>query len=137
MNILKTLSLLFLVFLTVACTNDPIIISGKIIDQTGLPIMQAEVSTQPHTDSVYTDKEGIFYLTRNLKSHTSQIQPGTYKVIVVKEGFETLEFQVLARKGNIWTQRKTLHPVYVEPVGPITGNDCNGCDFIGEAPMRH
>ena len=57
--------------------------------------------------------------------------------MVVKDGFEKLEFKVFADEGNIWTKRKQLKPENpsIIAVDPVIDDQCKGCNHTGEIPM--
>ena len=96
-----------------ACSSSKIIISGQIVTPTGLPISQAEVSTEPPTDLTTTNRDGYFYLTRQVVSAQGgerPIEPGVYQIRVSKEGFSPNTIQVNATKGKVWANRHTLQP---------------------------
>jgi hypothetical protein len=96
-----------------ACTAAKIVISGQVVDVTGLPIERAEVSTIPPTDLVSTDRDGHFYLTRRVgdsQTPMSDIPPGTYQIRIAKEGYEAITIPVRAEKGPIWVDRQALKP---------------------------
>ena len=96
-----------------ACSSSKIIISGQIINPTGLPIAQAEVSTEPPTDLTTTNKDGYFYITRqvvNAQGAERAIEPGVYQIRVSKEGFVPITIQVNALKGKVWVNSHTLQP---------------------------
>jgi len=96
-----------------ACSAPKIIISGQVVDVTGLPIERAEVSSTPPTDLVSTDRDGNFYLTRRVgdsQTPISEIPPGNYQIRIVKEGYEAVTIAVRAEKGNVWVDRQALKP---------------------------
>ena len=135
---MKTLLSLFLSILFVACNSDPIVITGKIVDRTGIPLYKAEVSTIPPTDIVSTDENGVFYLTRRLNAQPPEIQPGDYIIVVKKEGFQDLQFRVNATSGDIWTKRRQMQneQVNTTEVDPTEGNtECETCGNNGSTPI--
>ena len=109
-----------------ACSSK-IVISGQIVNQTGLPIPQAEVSTNPPTDLVTTNQDGYFFITRQVGGleGESEIKPGTYEIKVSKDGFVTLSLMVNALKGNVWANKNVLQPerALVDTVAPDATED--------------
>ena len=119
-------NIIFICFLSLsnfACSNQKIVISGQIIDATGIPVSQAEIKTVPATDLVSTDKNGYFFLVKQVNVKTGEykeIPPNIYRIQANKEGFTPLEFSVKAEKGDVWADRQTLmeeKPVVV-PIDP-------------------
>ena len=103
--------ILLLVTLTCACTPARIIIKGQVADQTGLPITEAEVTTEPKTDVVFTDQNGFFYLTKSIMGDSVQetpIKPGTYVITVKKDGFEPLKIPVQAEGGEVFINKHLM-----------------------------
>lgn len=102
---------LLLSLCTVACSAKKIIISGQVVDSSGLPIQRAEVVTTPATDIVTTDDKGFFYLTRRVvqgTGKTEDIPASIYQIQVSKEGYEPLRFSIKAEQGNVWAERQTM-----------------------------
>ena len=103
--------ILLLISLAYACTPARIIIKGQVADQTGLPITEAEVTTEPKTDVVFTDQNGFFYLTKSIMGDSVQevpIKPGTYVITVKKEGFEPLKIPVQAEDGEVFINKHLM-----------------------------
>lgn len=134
---MKFISFLVIVFTALACSSDPIIISGKIVDKTGIPILRAEIRTLPATDIVSTDENGFFYLTRRLNAQPPEIQPGQYTILVKKEGYKTLEFNVFAEKGDVWTNRRQMQneDALVNPIAPGEGGEDEPVDAVSTPIM--
>jgi hypothetical protein len=112
MFIQKSLILIALSMMCVACGAGKIKISGQVVSASGLPVVRAEVVTMPPTDIVSTDKDGYFYVDRRIIPGTGEkqnIPPGIYQIRVTKEGFLPLEFSVPAQKGGeVWADRHTM-----------------------------
>jgi hypothetical protein len=118
-----------------ACSSSKIIISGQIVDKTGIPIPQAEVSTNPPTDLVTTNQEGYFFLTRQVggPEGEAEIKPGMYMIKISKDGFVTLDIEVNALKGNVWANRHTLQPerALIDAVAPDATEDPDDVSTTG------
>lgn len=125
-TISKVIIISALSLLTFACSSK-IIISGQIVNATGIPIPQAEVSTEPATDLVTTNQDGYFFLTRQVGTveGESEIQPGTYQIKISKDGFVTLTIPVNAQKGNVWANRHILQQerALIDTVAPEVTED--------------
>lgn len=117
-----------------ACSSK-IIISGQIVNQTGIPIPQAEVSTEPATDLVTTNQDGYFFLTRQVggAEGEAEIAPGTYTIKVMKDGFVTLSIPVNAMKGNVWANRHILQQerALIDTVAPDATEDPDNVNHGG------
>lgn len=105
------------------CTPKMIVISGQIIQSSGLPIDRAQVVSIPSTDIVTTDTKGYFYIKRRVIPGTSElanITPGRYMIRVTREGYQPLEFSVMAQKGNVWANRHVMQSeqALIEKVAP-------------------
>jgi uncharacterized membrane protein len=106
---------------TVGCGSKKIIISGQIVQASGLAISRADVETMPPTDLTTTNKDGYFYLTRSLQgSQETEIPPGRYVIRIKKEGYQPLEFSVTAEKGNVWAKKHIMRTeqALIEKVAP-------------------
>jgi len=118
-----------------ACSSSKIIISGQIVNQTGIPIPQAEVSTNPPTDLVTTNQEGYFFLTRQVggPEGEAEIKPGVYEIKISKDGFVTLDISVNAQKGNVWANRHILQPerALIDAVAPDATEDPDDVSTTG------
>lgn len=118
-----TLLVLSACFLGLGCTPKTIVISGQIIQSSGLPIDRAQVVSVPTTDIVTTDTKGYFYIKRRVIPGTSElanIGPGRYMIRVTREGYQPLEFSVMAQKGNVWANRHVMQSeqALIEKVAP-------------------
>jgi hypothetical protein len=138
-NALKKISTISACVLLFACSSSKIIISGQIVNQTGIPIPQAEVSTEPPTDLVTTNQDGYFFLTRQVggPEGEAEIKPGVYQVKVSKDGFVTLSISVNAMKGNVWANRHILQPerALIDTVAPDVTEDPDSVNH-GSAVME-
>ena len=134
---MKSIILLFILFFVFDCGSDPIVITGKVVDKTWIPIFRAEVRTRPATDIVSTDKDGNFYLTRRLAGQPPEIQPGQYTIIVKKEGYKTLEFGVFVEKGTKWTDRRYMENEdgLVDEVDPTVNTEDETIDGVATPIM--
>jgi hypothetical protein len=89
---------------TIACGGGPIMIGGRVISDTGVPVSKAEINTIPATDITTTDDSGTFVLRRTITSGGEEnIKPGVYKIIIKKSEYEDYSTEVNAQKGNVWT----------------------------------
>lgn len=66
-------------------------IAGRVVDQKGIPVQAAQVSTIPETDTEFTNEEGYFAIqvvrtpgSSGRPSTTRPIPPGAYQLIVDK-----------------------------------------------------
>lgn len=116
------LALLFMsCALMIGCGAKKIIISGQVVQASGLAIPQANITTMPPTDLTTTNKDGYFYLRRVLSgSSETAIPPGRYVIRVTKEGYQPLEFSVIAEKGNVWAKKHIMRneQALIEKVAP-------------------
>ena len=131
-NQVVTISASVLMF---ACSSSKIMISGQIVDQTGIPIPLAEVVTEPPTDVVSTNEDGYFFLTRQVGSPEGEleIKPGAYKIKVNKLGFVNLSIPVKATKGRVWANRHILRQDQpkIDVIAPDQTEDPNSVTHNG------
>ena len=64
------------------------VVTGKIVDELGLPIYRASVEVNSTDDKVYTDFDGNFLLESDKDFH--------WKIIISSKGYETESFFVLS-----------------------------------------
>jgi hypothetical protein len=131
--------LTFCLLISVGCTPSKIMISGQVVSNNGLPIDRAEVTTNPPTDVVTTDREGYFFLTRRVGGATGQaanIEAGIYNITVRKDGYQPLTIQVNALKGKVWAKRHKMEAekALVPEVAPDAQEDPDRV-IISDSPM--
>lgn len=105
----------------IGCAPKRIVISGQVVQASGLAISRADVTTTPATDLTTTNKDGYFYIGRVLRgSEETAIPPGRYLIRVTKEGYQPLEFSVTAEKGNVWAKKHVMRQeqALIEKVAP-------------------
>ena len=102
---------LVVMFVT-ACGGGPIVIRGRIVDQSGIPVRKAEVYTEPKTDFVVSTSRGGFTIQQRLNEldEIEPIQPGVYRIHVSKFGFEKYSFDVKAEGGAVKVPDVILQP---------------------------
>lgn len=82
------------------------IIRGKVLDQSGNPLVGATVVImEPEIIGTYTNEEGIFDL--------SKVATGKYKVEVSYIGYDSAFQEVTVENGKVYTLKFVLHETYV------------------------
>ena len=80
-----------------ACSSPPLILKGRVTDQSGLAIKGASVRTEPYTDSVSTNQSGHFFINRRLVNQGQDIKSlkaGSYHLIIESSGYHTLTLPI-------------------------------------------
>ena len=106
----------------VGCTPKEIQIFGQVTQFNGIPIDKAKVSSIPKTDIVNTDRKGYFRLYRKLTTSgkPAPITPGRYRIVIAKEGYEKLQFDLVVKSGKVWANKRIMQAeqASVEEVAP-------------------
>ncbi len=121
-SIIKVSTATLMSLVMIACGSSPIMIGGRVMSDTGIPITKAEINTIPSTDITTTDDNGYFVLRRTILPgrDPENIQPGRYKIIIKKSEYEDYSFEVDANKGEVWTNEHMMkkQQVQFEEVAP-------------------
>ena len=83
--------------LLIGCGGAPLILKGRVINETGLALQGASVKTEPYTDSVSTNQQGQFFINRRLIDGGRQIkklEAGAYHLIIDLTGYQTLKIPI-------------------------------------------
>ena len=95
-------SALLSIFL-IGCGGGRILIKGRVVDDTGAPLKQATVQTQPDTDVVYTQKSGHFLLQQKINAlgELEEIPPGQYLLEIILVGYQSLKLRIDPQGGEL------------------------------------
>ena len=134
-----------LIFITLGlsssgCAPSRIMITGQVADRTGLPIVEAEVKTEPNTDIVFTDDNGFYYLTKAYIGDSIEetpIKPGSYVIIIKKEGYESLKIPVVVESGKEKVPKQLMkkEAKLIEDVAPTKLKEENRTGAGGDLNM--
>ena len=99
---LKFACLASLAFLT-ACGSSQLVMSGRVLDQSGLALSKVEVATDPATDIVVSNQNGFYSIRQRIDDfgEIHPITPGTYLVRLSKFGFKDVKLEVTIEKGEL------------------------------------
>ena len=91
-------------------------IKGQVVDLTGVPLSNVDVTTEPMTRIVTTDQEGNFtidwrFKQRGEEEETYPIKPGHYKVKMTRDGFKTLDVLIEAVNTDGGLRVYVMHKV--------------------------
>ena len=101
---MKVLCIQFLVAVfMMGCGGGRILIKGRVVDDTGAPLKQATVQTQPDTDVVYTQKSGHFLLQQKINAlgELEEIPPGQYLLEIILVGYQSLKLRIEPKGGEL------------------------------------
>ena len=119
------------------------LVSGRVVRASDFtPIINAEVSTLPPTDRLFTDADGRFVITSSLFLNQ------THTMLVKKGGFVTAEVSIIFESGSSRMFNIALCHADGEPLcngedGDCDGridegllNACGGCEDLDQAPFE-
>lgn len=122
----------------IGCAPKEIQIFGQVTQIDGRPIGRAQVRSFPQTDIVTTNNKGEFRLARQLtqRGKSAPIKPGRYRIIVSKEGYEKLQFDVVVQQGKFWANKRVMRAeqASIEEVEPVD-NEEEVSNGVGAGPM--
>ena len=73
-NTLPIVPLMLVCMMLSACGSAPLVIMGRVTNESGIAVKGASVRTEPYTDSVSTNHEGYFFINRHLIHRGQEIK---------------------------------------------------------------